>query len=74
MLLALSGKKMSWERFQRYYLPIETLGFALDVSRMDFSESYIEAMEPRMQRAFKAMQEMEGGSIALKAFPRHFLT
>ena len=55
---------MSWERFQRYYLPIETLGFALDVSRMDFSESYMEAMEPRMQRAFKAMQELEGGSIA----------
>ena len=55
---------MSWERFQRSFLSLEALGFALDGSRMDCPESYREMMEPQMQRAFKAMQALEAGAIA----------
>lgn len=55
---------MNWNRFKDYYLPIETLGFSLDISRMTFDEDFLSRMEPRMQKAFVSMDELEGGSIA----------
>lgn len=55
---------MSWERFQKYYLSFENLGLALDVSRVDFPESFLAEMEPKMQAAFKSMDALEGGAIA----------
>lgn len=55
---------MSWERFNKYYLQLNTLDFALDISRIDFEDSFIEEMEPRMQSAYKAMDALESGAIA----------
>jgi glucose-6-phosphate isomerase len=55
---------MSWQRFKQNYLQLEELGFALDISRIDFPEDYLSNMEPRMQQAFAAMAELEAGAIA----------
>lgn len=55
---------MNWNRFKDYYLPIEQLGFSLDISRMTFDDKFFSRMEPRMQEAFGRMDELEKGSIA----------
>lgn len=55
---------MSWDRFKQHYLHLEELGFALDISRIDFPDGYLASMEPKMQSAFAAMAELEGGAIA----------
>ncbi len=55
---------MSWNRFKKHYLSIEELNFALDISRIDFSDTFLAEMEPRIQSAFTAMNELEGGAIA----------
>lgn len=53
-----------WERFKKYYSEYPSIGLSLDVSRMNFSDSFLESMQPAMQRAFKAMAELEKGAIA----------
>ena len=55
---------MSWERFKKYYLNRKDLGFALDISRVDFDDAYIASMEGRMKEAFAAMDALEAGAIA----------
>ena len=55
---------MSWERFKKNYLAIEELNFALDTSRIDFDENFLATMEPRMQKAFAEMAQLEAGAIA----------
>ncbi len=58
-----SNEKL-WRRFQKYYSEFSQLGLAIDLSRMDFADDYFSVMEPRMQRAFAAMAELERGGIA----------
>lgn len=53
-----------WERFQRYYSEYPALGLALDLSKMNISDEFLASMEPRMQKAFAAMAELEKGAIA----------
>lgn len=36
----------------------------LDVSRVGFTDEFVEEMVPRLQKAFKDMQELEKGAIA----------
>ncbi len=55
---------MDWNRFKKYYLPINDLGFSLDISRMNFDDSFFSNMEDRMQKAFSNMDELEKGAIA----------
>lgn len=55
---------MSWNRFKEYYIENADLGFALDVSRMNFSNSFLTEMEGRMQLAFQAMSALEDGALA----------
>lgn len=40
------------------------LGLYLDVSRVGFTDQFFDEMEPRLQSAFKAMEELDKGSIA----------
>jgi glucose-6-phosphate isomerase len=58
------SKQQLWERYQKYYTEFPALGLALDLSRMNFTEEFLRTMEPRMQRAFAAMNELERGAIA----------
>lgn len=55
---------MSWERFSKHLLYIESLGLTLDISRMNFADDFLPSMEDRMQSAFAAMDELEKGAIA----------
>src|SRR5438876_1741966 len=53
-----------WQRFQRYLLCYRDLDFSLDISRMKFSEDFFEEMQPKIEKAFTAMRELEAGAIA----------
>ena len=51
-------------RFEEFYTEYPTLGLAVDLSRMDFPDDYFALMEPRIQKAFVAMDALEKGAIA----------
>src|SRR5437667_5311082 len=53
-----------WQRFHRYLLFYRDLDFSLDISRMKFSEDFFEKMQPKIEKAFTAMRELEAGAIA----------
>ncbi|KAK1301465.1 hypothetical protein QJS10_CPB12g01422 [Acorus calamus] len=53
-----------WRRYVDSLYQHKELGLFLDVSRIGFTEEFLERMEPRMQRAFEAMRELERGAIA----------
>ncbi|HVU18963.1 MAG TPA: glucose-6-phosphate isomerase [Candidatus Didemnitutus sp.] len=55
---------MSWDRFKAYYIQHPKLGFALDVSRIPFPETFLDEMRPRLEQAFQDMAELEKGAIA----------
>jgi glucose-6-phosphate isomerase len=59
-----TSKPELWQRFQKYYTFHPTLGLALDVSRMNFSDDFLANMKTPMQKAFIAMTELEKGGIA----------
>lgn len=57
-------KEELWARFQQYYLDFPQLGLALDISRMNFDDGFFQSIEPKMQKAFAFMKELEAGAIA----------
>lgn len=61
--MQLSGEQL-WQRYCDYLITDEALGFALDVSRVHFKDDFLKKMTPAMDAAFKAMDELEQGSIA----------
>ncbi len=59
-----SPEKVSWDHFQKWYFDYPELGLALDLSRVRFTEHFLNSIEPKMQEAFAAMDALEKGSIA----------
>jgi len=55
---------MTWDRYKKYYLSNPELGFAMDISRMDFADDFFATMEPAIQKAFADMKALEEGAIA----------
>ncbi|MEZ0255713.1 MAG: glucose-6-phosphate isomerase, partial [Chthoniobacter sp.] len=53
-----------WDRYQKYLLRNDALGFSLDISRMRFGDDFLPKMEPLAQKAFASMKELEAGAIA----------
>jgi glucose-6-phosphate isomerase len=53
-----------WQRFQRYLLYYRDFDFSLDISRMKFPEDFFQKMQPKIEKAFAAMRELEAGAIA----------
>jgi glucose-6-phosphate isomerase len=53
-----------WQRFQQHLLYYRDLDFSLDISRMKFPEDFFERMQPKIEKAFAAMQQLERGGIA----------
>ena len=53
-----------WQRFQQYFLCYRDLDFSLDISRMNFPDDFFEKMQPKIEKAFAAMRELERGAIA----------
>ena len=57
-------KLQLWERYKsRLYADAET-GLTIDTSRMDFTDSFLAELEPRLQKAYADMALLEGGAIA----------
>ncbi|MFA9477810.1 glucose-6-phosphate isomerase [Phycisphaerales bacterium AB-hyl4] len=53
-----------WRRYQKHQTRSRSVGINLDVSRMNFSPRYWSKMEPAIQQAYEAMQQLEAGAIA----------
>ncbi len=53
-----------WKRYKKHLCKVTPLGFTLDISRMDFPDGFLKSMEPAMQDAFAAMDQLEAGAIA----------
>ncbi len=59
------SKEQLWARLQKHaYAEYSSIGLAVDVSRVDFPDDFFPRMEPRMQKAFTAMRELEQGALA----------
>src|SRR6476620_8400868 len=61
---AAMGTNSLWQRFQQFYLHYDDLGFSLDISRMRFPDGLLEKMQPKVEKAFAAMRDLEAGGIA----------
>ncbi|GFP89567.1 glucose-6-phosphate isomerase 1 chloroplastic [Phtheirospermum japonicum] len=53
-----------WKRYVDWLYQHKELGLYLDVSRVGFTDQFFQEMEPRLQKAFKDMVELEKGAIA----------
>ncbi|MQL84866.1 hypothetical protein Taro_017382 [Colocasia esculenta] len=53
-----------WRRYVDWLYQHKELGLFLDVSRIGFTDEFFDWMEPRMQKAFADMRELEKGAIA----------
>jgi len=60
----MATENSSWNRYQKYYLPIDSLQLALDVSKVSFRDADWEALSTRAKHALTSMQDLEKGSIA----------
>ncbi len=53
-----------WERFKNRLFADATTGFSLDTSRLNYDDSFLSKMEPKVQAALDAMAQLEAGEIA----------
>lgn len=53
-----------WRRYVDWLYQHKEIGLYLDVSRVGFTDEFIEEMEPRLQDALIAMEKLEKGAIA----------
>jgi len=60
----MSDELKLWKRYQHHLCVAADLGLTVDISRMNFDDGFFTQMEPRLQQAYKAMQELEKGTIA----------
>ena len=58
------SKDQLWHRFQKYFTEFPSIHLAIDLSRVNFPEDFFVGMEPRIQKAFAAMAELERGALA----------
>ncbi|MCB1079729.1 MAG: glucose-6-phosphate isomerase, partial [Verrucomicrobiae bacterium] len=54
----------NWDRFHRHLVRDEGLGFSLDISRMQFSETLFDDLGPEIARAWSDLRALEAGEIA----------
>jgi len=53
-----------WQRYQDWLYYHKGLEFYLDVSRMRFDDAFVEALQPKFEKAFQDMAALERGAIA----------
>ena len=53
-----------WQRYQQYLFLDDALQMSLDISRMNFGDNFFASIEPRLQKAYDAMSQLEKGAIA----------
>lgn len=54
----------TWQRYQECLCVVDSLNLTLDVSRMNFTEGWLDGMAPKLALAFEAMEALEQGKIA----------
>ena len=59
-----SDAQIQWQRFCDLSWYHDDLGVWLDISRMHVNAADLQQLQPRMDKAFTAMQELEAGAIA----------
>lgn len=52
-----------WQRYQDWLYYHEGLELYLDISRMRFDDAFLGAMQPKFEKAFQEMEELEQGEI-----------
>ena len=57
-------KLQLWERYKNRLYDDAQLGMSVDTSRMNFDDSFLDDMEPRMQKAHADMAQLETGALA----------
>jgi glucose-6-phosphate isomerase len=62
--LSMSNTSSLWPRFQKYFVRLPNLGFAIDISRMTFEDDLFETMAPSIEKAFADMKALEAGAIS----------
>lgn len=55
-----------WKRYRNCLCDCPDVGISLDVSRVSFDDGFLARMAGPMEKAFAAMQDLEGGAIANK--------
>jgi glucose-6-phosphate isomerase len=55
---------MSWQSYNQSLLRYPQFGFSLDLSLMDISEEFLTVMQPKIDKAFADIKELEAGAIA----------
>ncbi len=58
------NNKLLWDRYKKYLCSCPSIGLSVDISRMNFGEDFLVRMEPAMQKAYAAMEQLEAGAIA----------
>ncbi|KAE9603842.1 hypothetical protein Lal_00001917 [Lupinus albus] len=53
-----------WQRYVEWLYQNKELGVYIDVSRVGFSDEFVEKMEKSLEKAFREMEELEKGAIA----------
>ena len=53
-----------WQRYQDWLYYDRELNFYLDVSRIDFDDAFVSTMQPKFDKAFQDIADLEGGKIA----------
>ncbi|MEH1822948.1 MAG: glucose-6-phosphate isomerase [Nostoc sp.] len=53
-----------WQRYQNWLYFHEGLGLYLDVSRIRFDDAFVESLQPKFDKAFADMAQLEKGAIA----------
>lgn len=53
-----------WQRYQDWLYYHPGLGFYLDISRMRFDDAFVQALQPKFEKAFQDMADLEKGAIA----------
>lgn len=53
-----------WQRFQTWFSEFPELGMSVDLSRTTLTDEYVDSRQPRLQKAFTDMAQLESGAIA----------
>jgi glucose-6-phosphate isomerase len=53
-----------WKRFKTYLCVCESVGVTVDISRMKFSETFLQQKDADIRRAFAEMDKLEAGAMA----------
>jgi glucose-6-phosphate isomerase len=53
-----------WQRFRKFLVFDPKTNFSIDISRINFPDSFLASLEPKLQTAYSQMQALVSGAIA----------